>query len=73
MLSIVSPKVTAEEAKLLSSAKEKIFQARIKRVRPHLDDKILASCNGMMLGAMARAAAVLKDATSLNSDEQNLK
>jgi uncharacterized protein YyaL (SSP411 family) len=28
-----------------------MFDARSKRVRPHLDDKVLASWNGMMLGA----------------------
>ena len=43
------------DSALLASAKEKMFDARAKRVRPHLDDKILASWNGMMLGAIARA------------------
>ncbi len=38
-----------------------MFAARAKRVRPHLDDKVLASWNGMMLGALARAYAVLGD------------
>ena len=36
-----------------------MLAARNRRVRPHLDDKILASWNGLMLGAMARAYAVL--------------
>ena len=38
-----------------------MFAARTQRVRPHLDDKILASWNGLMLGALARASAVLGD------------
>ena len=61
VLHIADPKLSAEEAKLLTSAKEKMFAARAKRVRPHLDDKVLASWNGMMVGALARAYAVLGD------------
>ena len=34
---------------------EDVRRARARRVRPHLDDKMLASWNGLMLGAMARA------------------
>ena len=41
---------------LLASAKSKMLAARAKRIRPHLDDKILASWNGLMLGAFARAS-----------------
>ena len=41
-------------------------------MRPHLDDKVLASWNGLMLGAMARAYAVLGDATYLQAAEKNL-
>jgi len=36
-----------------------MLAARGERVRPHLDDKVLASWNGLMLGAFARAFAVL--------------
>jgi uncharacterized protein YyaL (SSP411 family) len=46
---------------LLDSARIKMLAARNKRVRPHLDDKVLASWNGLMLGAFARAYAVLGD------------
>jgi uncharacterized protein YyaL (SSP411 family) len=46
--------------------------ARAKRVRPHLDDKILASWNGLMLGAMARAYAVLGDDAYLAAAKNNL-
>jgi uncharacterized protein len=59
VLSIVEPKLEAADEPLLASAKQKMFTARVQRVRPHLDDKVLASWNGLMLGALARASAVL--------------
>jgi len=61
VLSIADPNLSPAEQKLLASAREKMLQARARRVRPHLDDKVLASWNGMMLGALARAYAVLGD------------
>ena len=72
VLSIVKPELSDDEQRLLVSAKEKLFNARAKRVRPHLDDKVLASWNGMMLGAIARAAVVLKDENYLQAAEKNL-
>src|ERR1039457_2458938 len=57
---------------LLASAKKKMLDARNQRVRPHLDDKILASWNGLMLGAFARAYAVLGDETYRAAAEKNL-
>jgi hypothetical protein len=57
---------------LLASAKRKMFDARSRRVRPQLDDKILASWNGLMLGAMARAYAVLGDEKYCAAAEKNL-
>ncbi|HEV2436296.1 MAG TPA: thioredoxin domain-containing protein [Verrucomicrobiae bacterium] len=57
---------------LLASARQKMFAARGRRVRPHLDDKILASWNGLMLGAMARAYAVLGGENYRAAAERNL-
>jgi len=61
----------SSDQRLLASAKKKMFEARDKRVRPHLDDKILASWNGLMLGSIARAYAVLGDETYRKAAEQN--
>jgi uncharacterized protein len=72
VLSIVNPRISDVDKLLLASARKKMFEARAKRVRPHLDDKVLASWNGMMLGAMARASAVLNDEAYRAAAEKNL-
>ena len=72
VLSMVEPNVSVEDLPLLKSAKKKMSGARAKRVRPHLDDKILASWNGLMLGAFARAYAVLGDKKHRDVAEKNL-
>src|SRR5207244_9533163 len=71
VLSMSQPKIDPAEEPLLKSAKEKMFAARGKRVRPHLDDKVLASWNGLMLGALARAAVVLEDRSYRDAAEKN--
>lgn len=43
----------------LAKVRQALFEARSRRVRPGLDDKILASWNGLMIGAMAYASRVL--------------
>ncbi len=40
------------------------------RPRPHLDDKILTAWNGLMIGAFARAAAVLDDIAYLKTAQR---
>jgi uncharacterized protein YyaL (SSP411 family) len=61
VLSIANPQVAPLDLPLLESATAKMRAARAQRVRPRCDDKILASWNGLMLGAFARASAILGD------------
>ena len=71
VLGIVDPKLTDAEQTLLASARKKMDAVRAKRVRPHLDDKVLSSWNGLMLGAVARAAAVLDEKEYLQAAKAN--
>ncbi len=43
----------------LEQSRETLFGVREKRPRPHLDDKIITSWNGLMIGAFAKAYQVL--------------
>jgi hypothetical protein len=72
VLSVVEPDLTGPERALLAAAKRKLAAARARRVRPPLDDKILASWNGLMLGAFARASVVLDDPALRAVAEKNL-
>src|SRR6266498_3758549 len=54
-------KTEEEIGKLLAQSREKLFSIRSKRPRPHLDDKIIAAWNGLMISAFARAAQVLDE------------
>ncbi|HEX9757519.1 MAG TPA: thioredoxin domain-containing protein [Nitrospiria bacterium] len=53
----------------LDSSREKVYQARLKRIPPGLDDKILTSWNGLMIGAMAEGARILGDQKYLKAAE----
>lgn len=72
VLSIVDEDLNFQEILLLQTAKKKMYDERDTRVRPGLDDKILTSWNGLMLGAIARASAVLGDDSYLAAAEKNL-
>ena len=49
-----------EVGERLEHARKVLFEARAPRVRPGLDDKVLCSWNGLMLGALADAGRVLR-------------
>src|SRR6185503_21055720 len=46
---------------VLRRARRVLFEARNRRPRPHLDDKVIAAWNGLMIAAMSRAARQMVD------------
>jgi uncharacterized protein YyaL (SSP411 family) len=44
----------------LDAARLRMFEMRLSRPRPHLDDKVLTAWNGLMIAAFARGARVLR-------------
>ncbi|MDB5157678.1 MAG: hypothetical protein JWR50_2385 [Mucilaginibacter sp.] len=49
----------------LAESRKKLFEARSKRIRPGLDNKILASWNGLMLKGLCEAYRAFNDAEYL--------
>src|SRR5438477_7961873 len=56
-----------EARQSLARSREKLLSIRNKRPRPHLDDKIIAAWNGLMISAYARAAQILDEPRYLES------
>jgi uncharacterized protein YyaL (SSP411 family)/aryl-alcohol dehydrogenase-like predicted oxidoreductase len=54
----------------LADSRQKLYAARLRRVPPLTDDKILTSWNGLMIGAMAEGARVLGERRYLASAER---
>jgi uncharacterized protein len=54
-----SARPSAEEEARLAYLRRKLSEAREARVRPGLDDKILADWNGLMIAALVNAATLL--------------
>jgi len=50
-----------EVAAAVEAGEHALFEARAKRPRPHLDDKILTSWNGLMISAFAKGGAILDE------------
>jgi hypothetical protein len=53
-------RTTDEIAAALERARLRLFEARMHRPRPHLDDKVLTAWNGLMIAAFARGARVIE-------------
>ncbi len=72
---------TAEELKKsqtevetsLAASRNKLFDVRSGRPRPHLDDKIITAWNGLMISAFARAAQILDDPKYLEAAQRSAK
>jgi uncharacterized protein YyaL (SSP411 family) len=53
--------VPPEQAARLAMLRGKLLNEREKRIRPGLDDKVLADWNGLMIAALANAGALLDE------------
>lgn len=63
-------KPVAEIERIIKASKEKVFDARSRRPRPHLDDKILTDWNGLAISSFAFASRVLNDAAYRHAAEK---
>ena len=52
----------AQDVAVQRESLDKLLEIRGRRARPHLDDKVLAGWNGMMISAFAKGAQVLGEA-----------
>ena len=52
---------SAEDESRLTSLREKLLAVRSARVRPGLDDKVLADWNGLMIAALVNAGIILDE------------
>jgi hypothetical protein len=50
-----------DQQELVRRCKQKLFEVRSRRPRPHLDDKVLAHWNGLMISGLAFGAQVLDE------------
>ncbi len=57
----------------VSDAKGRLLEARDRRVRPGLDDKVITAWNGLALRALAEAGAVLGESRYLESGRANAR
>ncbi|KAJ3211649.1 spermatogenesis-associated protein 20 [Dinochytrium kinnereticum] len=59
---------TVDEVKaILMKCNEKLWEVRLKRPKPHRDDKIIVCWNGLMISALAKASRAFADPTILNT------
>ena len=66
----VFSKTEAEIDTLLAAARQKLFELRAQRPRPHLDDKVITAWNGLLVSAFARAAQVLDEPVYLEAAQK---
>jgi len=55
---------------ILIAARSKVFEQRVKRIRPHRDDKIITAWNGLMLSSLAYGGAVLHEEKYIKAAER---
>jgi uncharacterized protein YyaL (SSP411 family)/aryl-alcohol dehydrogenase-like predicted oxidoreductase len=54
----------------IEEGRRQVYEARLKRVAPGLDDKILTAWNGLLIGALAEGARVLGEARYLEAAQR---
>jgi uncharacterized protein YyaL (SSP411 family) len=75
------PKTIAQQAQLLgreeeslrqelAESRQKLFNARERRIHPHQDDKVITAWNGLMIEALALAGVVLQESCYLDAARQ---
>ena len=57
----------------LEEARKILLAAREKRVRPHVDDKVLTAWNGMMIAALAKAGKVFQEKEYVQQAEKAMR
>ena len=57
----------------VADAKSRLLEARNRRIRPGLDDKVITAWNGLALRALAEAGAVLEDERYLEAARANAR
>ncbi len=62
-----------EVEQIIAESKLKLLNIRNQRPRPHLDDKILTSWNGLMISALSRAYQVLGKGEYLRAAQKAVK
>jgi uncharacterized protein YyaL (SSP411 family) len=55
---------------ILRTARNKVFDERAKRIRPHRDDKIITAWNGLMISSLAYGGIVLQEERYTNAAER---
>ena len=65
--------IPEELFKTLQDSRKKLFIYREKRIRPHLDDKILTDWNGLMIAAFAKAGFVFNEPIYTEAAEKATK
>src|SRR5947209_10213464 len=61
ILHVVDRPRSADEERMIADVKSVLLAERAKRVRPGLDDKVLAGNNGMAIAALAEAGRIFGD------------
>jgi uncharacterized protein YyaL (SSP411 family) len=70
VLSLTIPSRDDAALAQLAEDRARLLTARDQRIRPHLDDKVLASWNGLMIGALAEAGRTLGEEKYLDAAKE---